>query len=339
MKVARTKRKPLILGVSLVLALGVQFGLLELLRHSTEGGGLYISPPKRPRVRMRLDPTKPRVQPVEKPVELDGQVISVPEPRRQKRPKETRHLAQYDNDVPRERKARHRSRRARAPREAGERVRKRSRVQSPESRSRAPTKLDRTPRRVTPPRARADARPTERGDRAVSRERTEGDRPSLLRPTTDERSTLHNIQMLSSEFAADDPVLDVEEEGDTPLLRSRSFRYWDFFQRVKERVRQHWRPAEVYRQRDPSGRAYGVKDRLTMLRVTLDESGRVLRIATKKKSGLDFLDKEARRAFRASGPFPNPPKGMMDEFGHITFGVGFLFEINTKRHRFFWKRM
>lgn len=140
------------------------------------------------------------------------------------------------------------------------------------------------------------------------------------------------------EGGSDDAILGVDREGDTTLVNSRSFKYWDFFQRVKERVRQEWDPATVYRARDPTGTAYGLRDRLTVLGVVLDAEGRVQRIEVVRESGLPFLDEEAVRAFREAAPFLNPPAGLADEKGRIAFHFGFILDLTSSRARFFWQR-
>lgn len=340
MKATRNRRKIVVLAVALAVALGAQLGILELLRYQTTR--TWERPPQQQKRRLqakfRPRPAQPK-PPEVKPELPEGTIVTVPEPEVPKKPKETKHLAKYDVDVPKEQKARVRDTRSKAVRQGKERVAKPSRVQSPDSLSRKETKLDREPRPQELPKARPDMQPTERGERAVPDELARGRKPSLLLPTGDEKSAIANLQTLSAQFDSDDALLDVDEEGDTTLLKAKSFRFFDFFERVKERVREHWQPGDVYRQRDPSGKIYGVKDRLTILRVTLNREGRVLKVVTHKKSGADFLDAEARRAFKAAAPFPNPPEGLLDEAGQVTFGFMFLFEIGSGRPRFFWKRM
>jgi TonB family protein len=139
-------------------------------------------------------------------------------------------------------------------------------------------------------------------------------------------------------MVSSDAVLGVPEEGDQTLVNTRSFKYWDFFQRVKERVRSEWSPGGPYQARDPSGKVYGNRDRLTILAVTLDAKGDVVRLQVARESGLPFLDEEAIRAFRQAGPFPNPPAGLADADGRISFSFGFLLEVGASKGRFFWQR-
>ncbi len=139
-------------------------------------------------------------------------------------------------------------------------------------------------------------------------------------------------------MVSSDAILGVPEEGDQTLVNTRSFKYWDFFQRVKDRVRAEWKPGEMYQARDPQGKVYGNRDRLTVLSVALDAAGEVVRLEVSRESGLTFLDEEAIRAFRQAGPFRNPPAGLVDAEGRITFTFGFLLEVGASKGRFFWQR-
>ena len=162
-----------------------------------------------------------------------------------------------------------------------------------------------------------------------------GAHDGLLLPATSPGNVMHNIQALAGSPGGNDYLPDVEDEGETNLLNTRKFRYWDFFQRVKDRVSSEWEPGSVWRSRDPQGNRFGVRDRLTILRVTLDPEGALKQLAVRQQSGLEFLDDEARRAFAAAGPFPNPPDGLRNERGEIQFEFGFMFEISTRRFKFY----
>ena len=120
------------------------------------------------------------------------------------------------------------------------------------------------------------------------------------------------------------------EFGDFTSLRSRKWKYASFFNRVKRQVAQNWNPEAAYRMRDPNGNVYGTKDRLTVLQVSLTSKGELAKVLVSEPSGVDFLDDEAIKAFRAAEPFPNPPRGLVDaESRLITFRFGFSFEINS----------
>lgn len=125
------------------------------------------------------------------------------------------------------------------------------------------------------------------------------------------------------------------EEGETTALNSKRWKYASFFNRLKRQVAQNWRPAEVYQARDPKGNVYGIKNRTTVVRVSLRKNGSVADIHVVKRSGVDFLDDEAVRAFRAAGPFPNPPEALADARDMISFSFSFVLEMSGTRSR--WK--
>jgi TonB family protein len=122
---------------------------------------------------------------------------------------------------------------------------------------------------------------------------------------------------------ANDYLQDVEE-GDGTFLNSREFKFASYFNRVSRGVRRHWRPGYEYRRRDPTGNIYGQQSRVTVLHIVLDREGNLAGINVESSSGVEFLDSEAVTAFQRAGPFPNPPRGLIDtDTGVIAFRFGF----------------
>jgi TonB family protein len=126
----------------------------------------------------------------------------------------------------------------------------------------------------------------------------------------------------------EDHLKDVDE-GDETALNAKKWKFASFFNRVKAQVREHWKPADVYRRRDPTGAIYGNKDRYTLLRVQLKADGSLASVALEQPSGIEFLDDEAIEAFKSAQPFPNPPKQLVEaSTGLIDFKFGFYFELS-----------
>lgn len=123
--------------------------------------------------------------------------------------------------------------------------------------------------------------------------------------------------------------LDDVENGDETALSAKRWVYASFFNRLKRQVAQNWDPATVWRRSDPSGQVYGFKTRITEVRVTLGAKGDLQKIVVTTPSGVTELDDEAVRAFHASAPFPNPPEGLANKEGLITFAFSFFFEIGA----------
>ncbi|MBP7126706.1 TonB family protein [Myxococcota bacterium] len=286
------------------------------------------TPEEKQAVRMRILDRAKRAGPAAAP--LEGQVVDLPPPDREEAPPEARFLGRYDRRVDRERKAR------RSPgAEAGP--------------SSFPGRSAAAARKAEKPSSPGEGSP-EAAD-TVSRGADDGRGHRILAGLDRLRGVGQGPAWGSggpgdegfgdggpAGVVTGDAFLGVPEEGDTTLVNTRSFKYWDFFQRVKERVRSQWNPGPLYSARDPDGRLYGRRDRLTILAVALDASGRILRTELKRESGLPFLDDEAIRAFQKAGPFPNPPAGLVDDQGRIVFTFGFLLEVGASEGRFFWSR-
>jgi TonB family protein len=113
--------------------------------------------------------------------------------------------------------------------------------------------------------------------------------------------------------------------GDATALNTRAFKFASFWNRFKQDVSGHWRPAMVYDQRDPDHTMFGSwRERATALHVVLDAGGAVKEVRVIESSGLDFLDREAVRAVRAAAPFYNVPSGLLDERGEVPFSFGMV---------------
>ena len=320
------------------MAILLQIPVLELLHRQTESDG-HIAPAQKERtLTTRLSPLKRKAKPEEKMAEIpDATIVDVPPPKEETKPKkDAKFLSEHNTRTEKETKAKRRSR-SRSKRNGKVRVKKRSQEQSETSTSAAETRLATPTNETVPPQPNEKLPQTPQGDLPKVNPLQHAKKHKLFLPVTNEESATSNIQATSGLFTSNDALLDIQVEDDETSLNSKRFRFAYYFNRIKERVSNHWDPAQVYRQRDPSGRVLGVKDRLTVLRITLDSKGQIKRIETAKKSGAGFLDGEAQRAFAAAGPFLNPPEGLADEKGEIVFRFGFLFEISNKPS-FFWKR-
>jgi outer membrane biosynthesis protein TonB len=163
-------------------------------------------------------------------------------------------------------------------------------------------------------------------------------RERIMLPPGSEAAAMQALKQADAAFGSNDHLPDVKD-GSATILNADRHRFADFFLKVKSQVERHWQPSQVYMQRDPTGQVYGVKDRYTVLRIRLDARGTLVQTTTSRASGLDFMDEEARRAFREAAPFLNPPVGLVAADGFITFEFGFYFEIGTSRLRTNWRRL
>jgi protein TonB len=124
-------------------------------------------------------------------------------------------------------------------------------------------------------------------------------------------------------------------EGKETLLNTREYMYAWAFNRIKEAISQRWRPGQAYRAHDPYGRVYGVKDRETMLHLTLRPDGTLYEVYVLKESGVGFLDDVAIDAVREAQPFPNLPKKLVEPDGFIHLKFAFHLDIRTGGFQFF----
>jgi TonB family protein len=120
--------------------------------------------------------------------------------------------------------------------------------------------------------------------------------------------------------------LDGVAEGEGTVLNTREWKYATYFNRVKQAVAPQWDPHTPLQARDPTGKMFLYKDRITVLDVTLDDRGGLRHLAIEQSSGVDFLDQAAMDAFRKAEPFVNPPRGLANTNGEIQFVFAFYLE-------------
>ncbi len=123
-----------------------------------------------------------------------------------------------------------------------------------------------------------------------------------------------------------DYISGISEANET-ALNTREFVFFGYFERIRNRLNQAWRPLlrdhiiKFYRQ----GRTIaGNKDHITRILVTLDNKGEIVHVHVLEKSGTRLLDHAAVKAFNQAGPFPNPPAGLVDANGQIEIRWDFI---------------
>jgi TonB family protein len=127
------------------------------------------------------------------------------------------------------------------------------------------------------------------------------------------------------EHGTHDDLRDIDE-GETNVLKAKRSLYASFFNRMRDRVSEHWEPERANKAADPNQKIYGTSTRTTVLWVQLDSQGAVTKIVVKRASGAEHLDEEAIRALKAAAPFPNPPEDLIDGDGNIEFDFGFTLD-------------
>ncbi len=126
--------------------------------------------------------------------------------------------------------------------------------------------------------------------------------------------------------AASDDALRGVQEGDRTVLSTREYRYFSYYQRIKELLRQFWKPTvekKMYLLYE-KGKSFGDDELVTKLLVLLNPTGNIVKISRVTSSGVNDLDDAAIEAFNKAGPFPNPPKGIIDADGFVRINWEFI---------------
>lgn len=122
------------------------------------------------------------------------------------------------------------------------------------------------------------------------------------------------------------------EIGSHTLLNTKEFTYYSYFSRMKEQL--YWRWTQYFKTELPltsirliNGNRKSLFS--TSLYVYLSPDGEIQDIRVVKSSGAEDIDSAALHAFLSAAPFPNPPKGLVEEDGHIHIKQSFHLYINS----------
>jgi len=281
-------------------------------------------------------------------IKAPGQVVDIPVPREERRPDEARFASEHDTTVTKETKKfgkfDEKSQQGDASGEARPTTPRSPTPRPPDGRlaMREPT-LGRAlrPPGLTAPEVKGQQPGSRYGVADPTATPAEGALPQLGSDTPPRRATGGGAQagstpslMPTEEQLAraigggtQDALKDIDD-GEETALNSKKWRFASFFNRVKKQVAEHWHPEEVYRRRDPTGAVYGHQNRYTLVRVQIRPDGTLATVSLEQPSGLEFLDDEAIEAFKQAQPFPNPPRQLIERTGMISFGLGFLLDLN-----------
>jgi protein TonB len=120
------------------------------------------------------------------------------------------------------------------------------------------------------------------------------------------------------------------DNGLETMLNTREFKYYSYYNRIRRQLTQHWesRVREKLTKMFREGRAPASsgQDRMTKLMIHLDNNGTLVKIQVLFDSGVRDLDDAAIDAFRAAAPFPNPPKGIIENDGTVKIRWDFVLE-------------
>lgn len=124
----------------------------------------------------------------------------------------------------------------------------------------------------------------------------------------------------TSDYLKDIPL------GDMTQLNTTEYKYYGFYYRIKQKLEQFWGRSlhEKANEMVQGGRKVASSEEyITALEITLDNEGEIIAIKVMAGSGVKELDDAAIDSFNQAGPFPNPPKGMVEN-GKVKLEWGFV---------------
>jgi protein TonB len=127
-------------------------------------------------------------------------------------------------------------------------------------------------------------------------------------------------------LAATDDRLDGVAKGDRTVLSTREFKFYSYYHRIKETLRQYWKPNVERKLAVLWSRGAKMQggELVTQVIVLINEKGTVTHIKRVTSSGFEDLDNAATEAFYQASPFPNPPAGMRDPDGLVRIRWDFI---------------
>lgn len=197
---------------------------------------------------------------------------------------------------------------------------------NPKHETRAPIRPDRP---SSAPQANPQPEPQEAGEQGTESEIHDAPDGQQTKPGAPQLAHLGGskgaLKAALGEHGTRDDLRDVDE-GETNVLKAKRNLYASFFNRMRDRVSEHWEPERANKAVDPNQKIFGTSARTTVLWVQLDAQGAITKIVVKRGSDADHLDNEAIRAIKAAAPFPNPPEDLIDANGNIEFDFGFTLD-------------
>lgn len=127
-------------------------------------------------------------------------------------------------------------------------------------------------------------------------------------------------------LASNNDFMDDIPLADMTRLNTVEYKYYGFYFRIRQKLEQYWGDS-LRKQAEKmwkSGRRLASDvNKVTALRITIDQQGNILEVKVKSTSGINELDNAAIESFNRAGPFPNPPSGLIKN-GRAQIEWGFV---------------
>ncbi|MBL7715942.1 MAG: energy transducer TonB [Bdellovibrionales bacterium] len=152
----------------------------------------------------------------------------------------------------------------------------------------------------------------------------------MLQPKVANRAPADVGRFQNPEFGggqAPSDYVDGLKESESTMLNTREYVFFGYFHRIRERLDLAWTATlrEKFEKLYRAGRSIASeKEHTTRLMVFLNELGEIKKVQVVEESGTRDLDDAAVRAFNQAGPFPNPPKGLIEPDGLVRIKWDFV---------------
>lgn len=131
--------------------------------------------------------------------------------------------------------------------------------------------------------------------------------------------------------SASDDYLPGVASGERTILSTREFKYFSYYNRIKDLLRQFWKPSIEREVSKLWGKGQMLRENelVTRLLVLLDEKGQVQKVSKVGASGVSEIDEVAVQAFYAASPFPNPPTALIESDGFVRLKWDFILQTSA----------
>jgi hypothetical protein len=144
-----------------------------------------------------------------------------------------------------------------------------------------------------------------------------------------ERQSPHDLMQSSraGEDGGDQAILERDlPQGSENLLNAQESIYYSFYSRLYEAIGPVWQSrirAIPHSQRINPG------DYSTVVDVIFDQNGNLIGIEHSHDSGVPEFDRAVDLSWKRIGRFPNPPRGLLDQNGHVHTGWTFTVQVGA----------
>lgn len=131
--------------------------------------------------------------------------------------------------------------------------------------------------------------------------------------------------------SASDDYLPGVALGERTILSTREFKYFSYYNRIKDLLRQFWKPSieRAVTKLWGKGQMLRASELVTRVLVLLDDRGQIHKISKIGASGVMEIDQIAIEAFQAAAPFPNPPSALVEKDGFVRLNWDFILQTSA----------